>query len=176
MWTLLKKETLENLITMRFIIGFLACNLVFGLVTFVLMQDFQLELSRVASAQENSRQEMGRWPVWSYVRPTIVKEPSILAVFGSNMGINWGKRVWISHTRIPVLTIDETGDTGSTDLLAFLYEFDYVNIVQILVSLMALLLSFDALSGEKERGRCSPIRSREPRCLSASSWGLSSHC
>ncbi|HUX05855.1 MAG TPA: ABC transporter permease subunit [Acidobacteriota bacterium] len=152
MWTLLKKETLENLITMRFIIGFLACNLVFGLITYVLMQDFQLELSRVSTAQEQSREATESWRVWSRVRPTIVKQPSILAVFGSNMGTNWGKRVWITHTRIPVLTTDETGDAGSTDLLAFLYEFDYTHIVQILVSLIALLLSFDALSGEKERG------------------------
>ncbi len=152
MWTLLKKETLENLVTMRFIIGFLACNLVFGLITYVLMQDFQLELSRVSAAQQESREDLERRRVWSRVRPTIIKEPSILAVFGSNMGTNWGKRVWISHTRIPVLTTDEAGDAGSKDLLAFLYEFDYTNIVQILVSLMALLLSFDALSGEKERG------------------------
>ena len=152
MWTLLKKETLENLITMRFIIGFLACNLVFGLITYVLMQDFQLEMNRVEAAKQQNDDYMSRRRVWSQLRPTVVKTPSQLAVYGSNMGTQWGMRVWISHTRIPVLTTDETGDAGSTDLLGFLYEFDFNQIAQILISLIALLLSFDAISGEKERG------------------------
>ena len=151
MWTIIKKDTLENILTLRFIIGFLACNIVFGIVTYVLVQDFNLEWNSVQAAKYESEQTIAGWEVYSFVRPTVFKEPSLLAVFGSNMGKSWGKRIWISHTRIPVFTYDETAGGTLADFLGFFYSFDFPSVTQIFISLLALLFSFNAVNGEKER-------------------------
>lgn len=152
MWTIVKKESLENLLTLRFVIGFLACNIVFGLMSYVLVQDFLHEWNGMQSAEYDNEQEMASMEVYSFVRPSIIREPSLLAVFGTDMGKQWGKRVWISHTRIPVFTTDEATSGSSGDFLGFFSSFDFINVVQIFISLLALLFSFNAISGEKERG------------------------
>ncbi len=151
MWTIIKKETLENILTLRFAICFAACVVVFGLTTYVLVQDYLLEWNRVEAAQFESEQELAEIEVYSFVRPEIYKEPSLLSVFGSGLGKNWGRRVWISHTRVPVFTTDETSGGSSADFLSFFYSFDFPGITQIFVSLLALLFSFDLISGEKQK-------------------------
>ena len=151
MWLLIRKETLENILTMRFLIGFVACNLVFGVISFVLVQDFNLDLERVEAAKYDIEQDIENWEVYSYVRPTVIKEPSPLSMFGTKESKGYGSRVWISHTRIPVFTSDETTGGDSTDYLGFFYSFDFVSVVQIFVSLLAFLFSFDLICGEKER-------------------------
>ena len=151
MWTIIKKETFDNFLTLRFIIGFVACCVVFGFITYVLVQDFEFEWDAVQSARQDSDSDYSEWETYSEIRPTIVKELSPLAAFGSNMGKHWGKRVWISHTRIPVFTSDETSSGSTADFLGFFYSFDFINVVQIFITLLALLFSFDMISGEKER-------------------------
>jgi ABC-type transport system involved in multi-copper enzyme maturation permease subunit len=151
MWTIIRKEALENFLTLRFVIGFAACVLTFGLVTYVLMQDFQLEWANVEAAKYDQEQEIRGWEVYSQVRPVIIKTPSLLAVYGSDLGRSWGKRVYVSHTRIPVFTIDETSSGISADFLGFFYSFDFITVIQIFISLLALLFSFDLISAEKQQ-------------------------
>ena len=152
MWTIIRKETLENMLTMRFAIGFAACFLVFGLIFYVLMNDFLLEWEGTQAARHQADGSMAEWESYSFVRPTVIKEPSLLAVFGDGMGRQWGRRVWISHTRIPVFTSDETSSGTRADFLGFFSSFDFTHVVLIFVTLLALLFSFDAVSGEKQRG------------------------
>lgn len=151
MWTIIRKETLENILTLRFAIGFVACLVVFSLATYVLTQDYLLEWNQVKAAQFDNEEELDNEEVYSYVRPAIYKDPSQLAAFGSGLGKKWGRRVWISHTRVPVFTTDETSGGSAADFLAFFYDFDFTNIVQIFISLLALLFSFDLICGEKQR-------------------------
>lgn len=151
MWLLIRKETLENILTMRFLIGFVACNLVFGVISFILVQDFNLDWQTVQAAKYDNEQEIANWEVYSYVRPIVIKEPSALSVFGTKSSKEFGSRVWISHTRIPVFTSDETTGGESADYLGFFYSFDFVSVVQIFISLLAFLFSFDLVCGEKER-------------------------
>lgn len=149
MWTLIKKESLENILTLRFVVGFLACNILFGISTFVLVQDFNAELERARTAQLESEKEAEQWTVFSFVRPDIVRVPTTLSVFGANSGAKWGNSFEISHIAIPVFAEDMTTDG---DFLAFYSGFDFTAVIQIFVSLLAMLFTFDSFSGEKERG------------------------
>ena len=152
MWILIRKEVFENILTFRFALGFIACFLVFGLIFYVLMDDFLLDWEETQTAKREVEDTYTAWETYSYVRPTAIKERSLLAVFGDGMGRQWGKRVWISHTRVPVFTDDETSGGSRADLLGFYSSFDFTHVVQIFITLLALLFSFDAISGEKERG------------------------
>jgi ABC-type transport system involved in multi-copper enzyme maturation permease subunit len=149
MWTLIKKESLENILTVRFAIGFLACNLLFGITTYVLVQNYNLERQDAQSALEEADREKDNWTVYSQVRPVIVRLPPVLSVFGSGADYKWGTRFRISHTRIPVLADDRP---SGTSLLGFFSSFSHTGIVQVFVSLLGILFAFDAFSGEKEKG------------------------
>jgi ABC-type transport system involved in multi-copper enzyme maturation permease subunit len=151
MWLIIRKELFEHILTFRFIVGFIACNLLFGVITYVLAQDFLLRQERIEAAKVQENETRAGWQTWSYVRPTVFKESSPLSVFATAGGRQYGSRVWISHSRVPVFTEDEaTGGTDS-DFLGFFFTFDFVTIAGLFISLMALLFSFDLVSGEKER-------------------------
>lgn len=149
MWTLIAKESLENILTLRFVVGFLACNLLFGISTYVLVQDYSGELASAAAAVAESESEIDGWTVLSKIKPKIYQMPSSLTVFGSSAGPRWGARFVISHANIPVFAEDR--ELGS-DLLAFYSGLDFPTVIQIFISMLAILFTFDAVSGEKERG------------------------
>lgn len=151
MWTLIKKESLENILTLRFLIGFVACSLLFGVTTAVLVNDFKTDLEIARAAVQEQENLIEGWTVYSYVRPTAIKMPSPLSVFGSGKGAQWGSRMWISHTRIPAVASDETGLGESSNFLGLFRGLDFADVVQVCISLLAILLTFDAVCGEKER-------------------------
>lgn len=151
MWLIIRKELFEHILTFRFIVGFVACNLLFGVITYVLAQDFLLRQERIRASVVQENDNRAGWQTWSFVRPTIFKEPSPLSVFATAGGHQYGSRVWISHSRIPVFTEDESAGGTDSDFLGFFFTFDFVTIAGLFISLMALLFSFDLVSGEKER-------------------------
>ena len=157
-WTLIKKESLENILTLRFVIGFLACNLLLGICTYALVQKFNLEIDEARSSVSEYENLMDDWTVYSQVRPTIIRMPAALTVFGSGSEISWGTRLSINHTRIPVFADDRE---THTNLLGFFSGFDFTTVLQIFVSLLAMLFTFDAISGEKERGSLRMILSND---------------
>lgn len=149
MWTLIKKESLENILTLRFVVGFLACNLLFGISTYVLVQDFNIEIEALNARIAESREATEDWTVLSQVRPEIFRMPSSIKVFGAGGAAPWGRMFEIGHTSIPVFARDTE---IWNDLLGFYSGFDFSMVIQIFVSLLGLLFAFDAISGEKERG------------------------
>jgi ABC-type transport system involved in multi-copper enzyme maturation permease subunit len=159
MWTLIKKETLENILTLRFLIGFVACTLLFGITTTVLVNDFKVELEIANAANREVETQIEGWTVFSQVRPTAIITPSPLTVFGSKAGARWGTRMLISQTRIPAVASDEVGEGQSADFLGMFRGLDFADVVQVCISLLAILLTFDAISGEKERASLRQILS-----------------
>lgn len=151
MWLIIRKELFEHILTFRFIVGFIACNLLFGVITYVLAQDFVLRQQRIEAAKLQENDTRAGWQTWSFVRPTVFKEPSPLSVFATAGGRQYGSRVWISHSRVPMFTEDEAAGGTDSDFLGFFFTFDFVTIAGLFISLMALLFSFDLVSGEKER-------------------------
>jgi ABC-type transport system involved in multi-copper enzyme maturation permease subunit len=159
MWTLIKKETLENILTLRFLIGFVACTLLFGITTTVLVNDFKAELEIANAANREGEKQIEGWTVFSQVRPIAIRTPSPLSVFGSKAGARWGTRMLISSTLIPAIADDEAGEVQTGDFLGLFRDLDFADVVQVCVSLLAILLTFDAISGEKERASLRQILS-----------------
>ncbi len=159
MWILIKKESLENILTLRFLIGFVACAALFGITTTVLVNDFSAEYEIANAAIREVETQIEEWTVFSLVRPTAILTPSPLSVFGSKDGARWGTRMLISQTRIPAVASDETGEGQSSNFLGLFRGLDFANVVQVFISLLAILLTFDAISGEKERASLRQILS-----------------
>ena len=150
MWLLIRKESLTNILTMRFVIGLLASSVLFGVVTAVLVNDFRAELERSEAAIQDMERQIDEWTVFSYVRPVIVKKPTPLSVFGTSKGDRWGSRLLVAQSRYPAVAVDSTGEGESSDFLGLFSGLDFATIVQVFISLLAILFTFDAISGEKE--------------------------
>ena len=150
MWLLIKKESLTNILTLRFVIGLLASSILFGVVTAVLVQDFRTKLEQAEAAIQDMERQIDEWTVFSYVRPVIVKKPTPLSIFGTSKGDRWGSRLLIAQSRYPAIAVDSTGEGESSDFLSLFAGLDFTAIVQVFISLLAILFTFDAISGEKE--------------------------
>lgn len=150
-WLIAKKDFLLNLISARFIIGFILCLVIipFTLVVSVesyLNQDriYKIEQKKEIENLENTR-------VYSGLRPTVVHKPEPLSIFSSGISNNIGNKVKINLGEYPLFP-EGHASTRDNPLLNAFFSIDFSTVIAILISLLALVFSFDAISREREDG------------------------
>ena len=112
----------------------------------------QTALYRVDSAAaEKSLKEIR---VYSALRPEIVFPPEPLSIFGRGLSGQVGNKVKIRIGEVPLLAEGKTAVRDNPFLASF-FSVDFVDIAAIILSLLALLFSYDALTREKEDGTLS---------------------
>lgn len=145
------KEFLNNLVSTRFVIGFLLCLFLIPFTLFVSIDDFNeqfriYELEK-ASAEKNFKEVR----VYSALRPEIVKSPEPLGVFSQGISSNVGNKVkiWLGEKQMLA-----GGRTAIRDnpLLNSFFTIDFIGILAIILSLLALIFTYDSCTGEKELG------------------------
>ncbi|MDR0794695.1 MAG: ABC transporter permease, partial [Tannerella sp.] len=150
-WLIAKKDFLLNLISARFVIGFILCMVVipFTLIVSVDRYKNQLRVHRVYETQiENAKKEIR---VYSQVRPTIVVPPVPLSIFSRGISEQIGNTVRIQLGEYPLLP---SGNTATRDnpLLNAFFSIDFATVIAILMSLLALVFSYDLFTRERENG------------------------
>jgi ABC-type transport system involved in multi-copper enzyme maturation permease subunit len=148
---LARKEFLNNLVSARFVIGFLLCLV---LIPFSILINVDAYRDRVGqhkidlAAAEKATAEVR---VYSFLKPVIVFPPEPLGIFGKGLSGQVGNAVTVKLGTKPLLA---EGAPAARDnpFLASFFSVDFVDIVAIIFSLLALLFSYDALTREKEDG------------------------
>lgn len=148
---LARKEFLNNLLSSRFVIGFLLCLV---LIPFSVLINIDAYRDRVGqhnidfAAAEKATAEVR---VYSALKPVIVFPPEPLGIFGKGLSAQVGNAVTIKLGTKPLLA---EGAPAARDnpFLASFFSVDFVDIIAIIFSLLALLFSYDALTREKEDG------------------------
>lgn len=146
-WKIAKKELLSNLLTLRFAVGtvlFLALAVLF---TCVLLGDYRQKLEDYDGLVSKNSDELRGLMTYQNLRPTIYKPPEILAIFSKGVEENMGNSTRISIGEVPELT---SGVTAKNPLLSVFPVLDMVLIFKLVISVLAILLAYDAISGEKE--------------------------
>jgi len=146
-----RKEFLNNLLSARFIIGFLLCLILIPFSILLNIDGYReqtrlYQLSR--DAAEKSEKEIR---VYSALRPTVVFPPEPLSIFNKGLSGQMGNQVRIRLGEKPLLPEGRLATRDNPFLAAF-FSVDFVDIAVIIFSLLALLFSYDALSREKEDG------------------------
>lgn len=156
---LIRKEITVNVLSLRFIVTFV---LFFGLIlisTFVLTSDYKVRLQAYETSRSAHRDALSKIKAIEdknqQVNELIFNQgvyadlkPQLLAIFVRGLEGNLPTQV---HTaRSASRKIDE--DFYHNPFFALFSTPDYGYIVNIVVSLLALLFVFDAICGEKERG------------------------
>jgi ABC-type transport system involved in multi-copper enzyme maturation permease subunit len=150
-WHIAKKELLLNLLSARFIIALLLCLLLIPVTMIVSVDNYKNQTRAYQVVKESSEKEQKSWRVYSAIRPTIVFPPQPLSVFCQGISGQMGHSVKIKLGEKPLLGEGQTNGRDNPLLLSF-FSIDFVHILAILISLLALVFSYDLFSGEKENG------------------------
>ena len=146
-----KKEFLNNLLSARFIIGFLLCLVLIPFSVLLGIGDYREQTGQYRIDRDTAEKAMKEVRVYSYLRPVLVFPPEPLGIFGKGISGQVGNQVKIKLGEKPLLAEGKTAARDNPFLASF-FSVDFVDIAAIILSLLALLFSYDALTKEKEDG------------------------
>lgn len=150
-WLIARKDFLLNLISARFIIGFLLClflipfTLVVSLDRYKSQQDiYEINAEKVEKSIKENR-------VYSTIRPKIVRYPEPLSIFSEGITENLGYSTELQLKEYP-LFLDGQISTVDNPLLNVFFTIDFTTIIATIISLLALVFSYDCFTREREDG------------------------
>ena len=150
--TIWKKELLEQLTSQRFIY----CTLIIvsliwiiGLLRIASYERAQTEKARIVAETADELRKVNKYPK---LQTKVVRTPNPLEVFDRGVTEQKSSVVPIEIYEIPYATDKHTLSATGNPLLAIIGSFDVVHVIQIFLSLLAILFACESISGEKEEG------------------------
>lgn len=158
--TIAKREFLENIFSFRFAVGLALCLVLIISSAYVLTRDYEQRLSHYNEAVSAHREELRKVKVYSRLKVTVDRAPEPLSIFCLGFDRQIGNTVTVSHGDVPDLMAGSeimpdvivTGYGRSNPLLLVFPSLDIAFVIQVVLSLLALLFAYDTISGERERG------------------------
>ena len=146
-WKIARKELLSNLLTLRFSVGTILFLALAVLFTYVLLGDYQQRLKDYDGLVSKNSDELSGLMTYQNLKPTVHKPPEMLAIFSKGAVENMGNSARVSIREVPELT---GGATPKNPFLSVFPVLDIALIFKLVISVLAILLAYDAISGEKE--------------------------
>lgn len=149
-WTITKREIYDNLLSSRFALATILCLILIVLGTYVSIRDYEKRMDEYSVGIQEQK-----GPRAAY-EPKVYRKPEVLGIFGQGLERRLGMiadyREYSSRGMI-VLT-GEMGTYGSRQsaYLSNLASIDFNFVVRVVMSLLAIFLAYDAVSGEREAG------------------------
>jgi ABC-type transport system involved in multi-copper enzyme maturation permease subunit len=147
--TIIRKEVHQNLLTFRFLVSAMITIVLVTLGTYVASEDFNLRLQSYRTKVRENQNALRTVNVYSYLQPNLVRPPEPLGILDQGYDTKLGTDVNIALYRIPN---QATGAYRGNEYMSVFRGLDLTTIVKVVLGLLALLLMFDAVSGEKEDG------------------------
>ncbi|HDY89880.1 MAG TPA: hypothetical protein ENH82_17400 [bacterium] len=145
------KDFLNNLVSARFVIGFLLCLLLIPFTMLVNIDDFNEQFRVYELEKKKAEENFSQVRVYSALRPEIVRPPEPLGVFSSGISGNIGNKVKIWLGEKPFMAEGRTAIRDNPLLNSF-FSIDFISILAVVLSLLALIFTYDSCTGEKEHG------------------------
>ena len=135
--TIIKKELLSNIFSFRFLVTFVLLLVIVTITVFILTDNYVKKLDEYSQRQREIENYLGSYAhfnrINNVVRPSQPPIPFYSLIRGLSSDINIGE---FDNDPLPVI----------------FPLIDFTFIVTILLSLVALLFSYDSICGEKEDG------------------------
>lgn len=146
---IIRKELKSILLSPKFPATFGACSILILLSVFVGIKEYKALSSGTASARQLVEQEQREATSWGGVENRIFREPDPMQVFVAGLQNDIGR---FSDVR-PTEGVKLTHSVYSDDPIFAVFRFiDFAFIVQVVLSLFAVLFTYDAINGEREGG------------------------
>jgi len=149
-WTIARREIFSNIITFRFLVGLILCLALITASAFVLTKEYAVRLESYSESITGHEAGLKAVKVHSRLRTGADRPPSPLGFLCIGSEKELGNTVEeISYEEVPRSAM---GQGGGNPLMSVFRSLDVALIILVVLSLLALLLSYDAISGERERG------------------------
>ena len=155
-WIIAKREFLSNIITLRFLIGFILCLLLAVSSSYILIDDYAARLEAYDDSVIEHVSELKQIKVFSKLRTIVDRPPSKLSFVCVGSDRKMGNATRVGYQRVPV---EATGGGGGNPLMIVFPSLDMILIIQVVLSLLVLLFAYDTISGERERGTLAQVLS-----------------
>ncbi|HEX9943023.1 MAG TPA: ABC transporter permease subunit [Thermoanaerobaculia bacterium] len=146
---IVRKELLNHLASFRFWVGALLTIVLAASSTLIAARDYSLRLSSYQGRIADHQRQIQTVSVYSYLQPLVVCPPEPLSVLDQGFDIRLGTDVRIHPFTIPV---EAVGGQRGNEFLVSLPTVDLTTIVSMVLGLLALLLTYDAVITEREDG------------------------
>jgi ABC-type transport system involved in multi-copper enzyme maturation permease subunit len=152
-WTIARREFLEYMKSMKFLIGFLITLALVVISTVINVADFRQRQQDYIAAQEEMKGDA------FYIR--VYRPPEALSILVQGKDRQIGNRLEFTYLSIDPRPTGYMGHGQSQHhrYVAGFSAIDYAFVVRIILSLMVIFLIYDAVSGEKSRGTLRLIHS-----------------
>lgn len=136
MWTIVRKEIVSNLLSYKFFIVILLTSILIFTSFFIIHQDYKQRLSNYHLIKPKPEEPIALIP------------PNPLSIFVKGLDEAISRSFEISPIRVDVRSGQQSGNI----IFSFFPAPDFLYIVRIVLSFVAILFGFDQVSREKERG------------------------
>jgi len=136
MWAIARKEIVSNLLSYKFFIVISLTVILIFTSFFIMYRDFTERLSDYDIIKPTSED------------PIAVLAPNPLSMFSKGLDEAMGRSF---ESRVIGITV-RAGQKSGNEVFSFFPTPDFMYIVKVVLSLVALLFGFDQISQEKERG------------------------
>ncbi|MBI5215193.1 MAG: ABC transporter permease [Ignavibacteriae bacterium] len=147
--TLIIKELKSILLSPKFTATFAVCSLLMLLSTFIGIQEYRSSVKQHETAVQLVDRELREKTDWMAVSNRIYRKPDPLSIFVTGITNDIGRWSSVDHFN----TVKLRHSSYSDDPIFALFRFvDFTFIVQIVLSLFAILFTYDSINGERESG------------------------
>jgi len=146
---IVRKELKSILLSPKFPATFGICSLLLLLSTWVGVREYRAAAAQVASARQLVDQEQREATSWADLGNRVFRDPDPLQVFVAGVNNDIGRLSNVNSQE----GIKLVHSVYSDDPIFAVFRFiDFAFIVQVVLSLLAVLFTYDAINGEREGG------------------------
>ena len=153
LWTIVTREITANILSFRFLMGLL---IYFSLIVtnlFVLTRGYEDRLQSYRTAIRENEDKISQVQRYSQFGLTHLlkcdRSPKLLSIFNEGVDKRKGNTVTVAHGYVPAVAEQHGSDNPYLNIFS---SIDFTVICQVVMSLLALLFAYDAISREKEAG------------------------
>jgi len=150
-WHIAKKEFVLNLLSPKLMLSLLLCIFIIPITVYFNVNEFKRKTNVYNIEQKRIKEDVNKAKVFAHYKPEIIRPLNPLSIFSHGIQNNIGTIVKIKFSEIPHKTEGNIQERDNP-LLASFSNLDFVSILLIVFSLIAIIFSFDTCSGEKKTG------------------------
>ena len=151
LWLIIQREFVSNVLTSRFMIGFVVCLMSTAAAIFVQVEDYEKRLAAYHVAVQKHQEEIRAWDLYSQVNPKAHRKPNPLSIF--NVGTEKSGADMVSIELATPIWEKEAQKQGSDNpFLSIFLAIDVIFVFKIVLSALAILFAYNTISGEREDG------------------------
>ena len=149
--TIVKREFLDNLLSFKFIACVVVAIVISLTSTAILTRDYQDRMRNYDKGVASAKEALTKIPVYSALKVRLFRKPSPQSIYVAGIERKAGNYAEISALSLDI-PASLQGGVAKNEFAAVFSLFDFSAVIIIVFTVLAIMLSYGSISGEKEDG------------------------